>query len=364
MESKNPQSTNPINLIRGGKTRESNLELYRVVCMSLIVAHHYVVNSGVMGEVYAAPMSANSLFLFLLGMWGKTGINCFVLITGYFMCQSDITIRKFLKLALEVIFYNVVIWALFVLTGYRQFDLHNAILTLVPVRDLSKDFTSCFLVFYLLIPFLNIMVRNMTRTLHLRLMVVLLVSYTFLPYVPKLQYYVVFNYVTWFCILYVLASYIRFYGLLPKLQTRHWGWCTLISVLLAMASVLYFVSQYKPYFLMFDTNAPFAVIVAVCSFMLFKGLPITYSRFINLLGASTFGVLLIHANSDTMRCWLWRDTVDCIGQYGQNFLPLLSIGSIIAIFAICIVIDYVRIHTVEKWTFRYVDQWLAHHHLA
>lgn len=25
---------------------------------------------------------------------GKTGINCFVLITGYFMCTSDITVKN------------------------------------------------------------------------------------------------------------------------------------------------------------------------------------------------------------------------------------------------------------------------------
>lgn len=35
------------------KVRDSNLELYRIVAMLLIVAHHYVVNSGlldVMGQ--------------------------------------------------------------------------------------------------------------------------------------------------------------------------------------------------------------------------------------------------------------------------------------------------------------------------
>lgn len=28
------------------------------------------------------------------------------------------------------------------------------------------------------------------------------------------------------------------------------------------------------------------------------------------IAASTFGVLLIHANSETMRNWLWKDTLD------------------------------------------------------
>lgn len=69
--------------------RSSNLELYRIICMLMIVAHHYVVNSGVRaadGPMMADPTAMNSIFLLLFGAWGKTGINCFLMITGYFMC--------------------------------------------------------------------------------------------------------------------------------------------------------------------------------------------------------------------------------------------------------------------------------------
>lgn len=82
------------------KPRSSNLELYRIICMLMIVAHHYVANSGLTGAsgpMVAAPTAANSLYLALLGAWGKTGINCFLMITGYYMCTSKITLRKFVK---------------------------------------------------------------------------------------------------------------------------------------------------------------------------------------------------------------------------------------------------------------------------
>ena len=98
----------------GKKIRRSNLELYRIIVMLLIVAHHYVVNSGLTDVMAEDPLSSKSLYLYMLGMWGKTGINCFVLITGYFMCRSHITLRKFLKLFLEIMFYKIVIWAIFV----------------------------------------------------------------------------------------------------------------------------------------------------------------------------------------------------------------------------------------------------------
>ena len=74
--------------------RESSLELYRIILMFLIVAHHYVVNSGVWNVVNADPLSPKSLFLLEFAAWGKTGINCFMMITGYFMCKSNITLRN------------------------------------------------------------------------------------------------------------------------------------------------------------------------------------------------------------------------------------------------------------------------------
>ena len=62
----------------GKKERSSNLELYRIICMLMIVAHHFVVNSGLTsaeGPMAATPTAANTLYLWLFGMWGKTGTN-------------------------------------------------------------------------------------------------------------------------------------------------------------------------------------------------------------------------------------------------------------------------------------------------
>lgn len=70
----------------------------RIITMFFIVAGHYATN-GIMilegGPIYNDPTSWKSLFLLVFGAWGKVGINCFVLITGYFMCTSKITVKKF-----------------------------------------------------------------------------------------------------------------------------------------------------------------------------------------------------------------------------------------------------------------------------
>ena len=141
------------------KKRDSNLELYRIVVMLLIVAHHYVVNSGIMDKVYTDVLSAKSLFLLLFGAWGKTGINCFVLITGYFMCKSNITLKKFAKLLLEVFFYRTVISIVFWITSYSPLTIGNFLRQAVVIRDIGTGFTAAYLMFFLTIPFINILIN-------------------------------------------------------------------------------------------------------------------------------------------------------------------------------------------------------------
>lgn len=59
-----------------------------------------------------------------------------------------------------------------------------------------------------------------------------------------------------------------------------------------------------------------------------------------------------------MRQWLWRDVTDCIGQYASPHVYWLPVASVAAIFAVCAALDYIRIHTVEKWTFGWLDNTL------
>lgn len=49
------------------KTRNSNLELYRILVMWVIVIHHYVVNSGLLDELALNSTSTASLFCYLAG---------------------------------------------------------------------------------------------------------------------------------------------------------------------------------------------------------------------------------------------------------------------------------------------------------
>ncbi len=338
--------------------RSSNLELFRIITMLLIVAHHYVVNSGLMPVVWENFPSTKSLFLLLFGWGGKTGINCFVLITGYFMCTSQITLRKFLKLFLEIEFYKILFFIAFVACEYAELTPKFIVKSLLPIVAIKDGFVSCYLVFFCFIPFLNILVKGMTKRQHQLLLGLCLLVFSIFPVV---LINVSYSYVSWFMVIYLIGSYLRLYppqwSLNKKRVSLGLAGCVTLSLTSVWGGAQMFslIGKNLSYFLVSDSNKPLAVLTAVFAFLFFRNLEIGNSKVVNTIAASAFGVLLIHANSDTMRQWLWRDMLDNVGHFDGN-IYLHAVVSVLAVYAVCTLIDFIRIRLLEKPFFRWFDR--------
>lgn len=336
------------------KIRNSSVELFRIISMLIIIAHHYVVNSGLLEVINESNhLEENDIFLLLFGWGGKTGINCFILVTGYYMCTSKITLKKYIKLLSERYFYAIVFFFIFLVTGYMTFSIKDFLKVLIPFFNISDGFVSCFLLFYLLISFLNKLIKVLNEKEHAILLLILLFIYTILPSFMKAT--VTFNYVTWFCVLYFIASFLRLYSKKWMENTRLWAALTIISLLLSWTSVVLFAYIGKiiknteiTYFLVSDSNKVLALTTGITAFMLFKNIKLKQHKWINLIASSTFGVLLIHANSDAMRQWLWKDMLQNVTFYNSSYLILHAIISVLVVFVVCTIIDQIRIKLIEN----------------
>lgn len=137
----------------------------------------------------------------------------------------------------------------------------------------------------------------------------------------------------------------------------------LLSVFISVISIILILyinvktgRHISPYRLVSDSNAVMAIVISTTSFMFFKNVNIPYNKYINIIGASTFGVLLIHANSETMRRWLWKDVLDNAGHYADEYFWIRPIVAVLLIFAVCVVTDVIRIHLFERPFFELVDK--------
>ena len=327
--------------------RNSGIELLRIISMLIIITHHYVVNSGVIDCITEKTiLNTKDYIILILGWGGKTAINCFLLITGYYMCEAKASAKKWLKLLGEIEFYSITIYIILAIIGYESISLAGVFRVVFPFGTVANGFSSCYLLFYAFIPFLNRLLSNLQKKEHLALIILCLLIYTILPSLAITV--IIFNYITWFCIVYIIGAYIRKYPL---------EWCSSRfkmailmsgSLLLSWGSVVGF-SVYGSgrgcYFWVSDSNQILAVATAICTFLFFRCITEFYNKTINKIAASTFGVLMIHANSDAMRQWLWKDKLNNVGAYMLPFPYWLLhiIGSVALVYIACTVIDQIRI---------------------
>lgn len=349
------------------KIRKSNIELLRVIMMFMIVAHHYVINSGLMDAFdtgIASKTSLNYAFLSLWGMWGKTGINVFILISGYFMCTSSLTIRRYCKVFLEWALYHFGIYFIMLIAGYetvgpeRIFDLLFGIFR---YANGSGNFMNSFLIFYLFIPFMNIFIRSITKAEFKKFVFLLVFVFTILStfFFNK----DIFGEVFWFIAVYFIGAYLRLYPPAWSDSLKVSGRLLILSLVFAYASVVFmililgFFNKGTAWFFMYDANRLGAVLVSVMLFVTFKNLNIGYSKVINLIAKTTFGVLLIHANSSAWREFMWIDLLHVNTFYALPLIVLVcrSILIVTGVFAACSLIDMIRIYFIEKPVFNHFN---------
>lgn len=98
------------------KQRKSGFELIRIIAMFLIIVHHSMVHGALGVSLTTIMHKSNPLTVGLfnfIAISGKIGVYLFILITGYFMLYSKISVKKIVKLWLPIFFWSVALSLIF-----------------------------------------------------------------------------------------------------------------------------------------------------------------------------------------------------------------------------------------------------------
>lgn len=129
------------------KIRASNFELLRIVLILMVISLHYL--NGKMGGALNTKNIALGEFNYYLSRIIESAciiaVNCFVLITGYFMCnKKKIKIGKILDLFLIVFFYNIIIYILNI--AFNNVELSkNTLITFLKSFTTGRTMVSLYL---------------------------------------------------------------------------------------------------------------------------------------------------------------------------------------------------------------------------
>ncbi len=337
------------------KARQSNLELLRIFSMLLIVLHHYSYGNF----TFSNDITTNKVIIQILLIGGKIGVNCFVLITGYFMINSKFKLKKLVSLIVQVFTYSIV----FLFVGIAlnmELDIKSVVKSILPIIHSQYWFITTYVVIYIFSDYINAFINQCSKKRLEKLMILLFVVQVIIPTFTggKLG----FSDVLWFITLYIIGAYIQKY---PNNYTNgNKSKLALLSIFMIVLSILAFdiigqkinfVSRHYDYFTYM--NSIFIVISSICIFITFKNMNIKYNKFINVVASTMLGVYLIHANI-FMRTIIWEDIFKISTFLNKSTIELIGnvIISVGSIMVFSIIIDLIRQKFIEPVEIKIIEK--------
>lgn len=377
--------------------RDSNIELLRIVSMMLIILFHFSVH----GPWPADGVLAADVAVGVLAFGGKLGVNCFVLITGYFMTRSSVRVASVARVVLETWFYS---WGLLILFAVAQPELvtqarlEKAVLPLVSGE---YWFITNFVALMVVSPFLNLLFDRLSRRGKSRLAAIGFVTISVLPTLTTFN--PLGSDLLWFFYLYLMGGWIR------ELMEGTEGGDTLASALardggdgaaadrdaawakttgasgalawldparltlrvgggpMAVAGVLVSwaaiaaICCAQAWFGFDRVNAQYPVwqymiptfLASTGMLVAFARLAMAPSRTVNNLAKCALGVYLIHDNP-FVRAWLWPHFA-AVYALGPVAIIGASLLAAVGVYAFGAAVDSLRIALLEKPLFRWLN---------
>lgn len=331
------------------KTRDSNIELLRIVSMIMIVVHHYEMFAGFTNN---GNLSLNSYIEIALYSLGKLGVNIFVIISGYFLINSRFNTKKVIKLWMQILFYSVSIMIILKMLNIVSVSTKETVKYFLPISYKKYWFASTYMYLYLIFPFLNKFAHSIDKKTYKTVLILLSMMFSLIySIIYKSNSFQtgtgVFESLVWFVFLYLLAGYIRVYGI-KFLENKRKNIIFTIILIIVFFGIL-FISHFM--YIKFHKlkniinyytrmNSVFLLLLAVTIFYVFKNIKIKNSKIINLIARNSFAVYLIHEH-ELIRIPMWKFINSIVVQYSNEYIIIL--GCIIIFFTIAGIIEKIRI---------------------
>ncbi len=324
--------------------RNSSIELLRILAMFFIVCSHCSVHSDLLST--SSTLFFNNLLLDWCTL-GNLGVDIFVLISGYFLCDNPNFSRKrnSIKLLTQVWFFSALGLGIYLITGH-QFTWKIFIKSIFPTVFSEYWFFTIYFVLLLFVPYINMVLNKLTKMQLLKLIGSMMVLWSVIPTFTnqvmggtELCQFVMF---------YLIGAYFRKYpdNVLANKKMRILLTTTSFLLLFLSSVVLRIVFvQHAGHF-----YTRVSILTVGCAIGLFSMAIYRKSfcnKWINKIAGCTFGIYLFHDNP-LMRLIIWKEWLPKIKYYNSYLLIVAIILSVLIVMTVGTIIELIRKATVQK----------------
>lgn len=345
----------------GQKTdgRKKNLEELRCLAMMMVVVLHFLGKGNLLGKTDVPGMSVVGITAWVLEAFCIVAVNVYMLISGYFLCESEFKLKRLLTLYLQVWMYSVGVGVLGVVAGItpaEEINTHYFLSLLFPVSMGHYWFMTAYMFLYLLLPIVGAAVKKMTKDqLKLVLIMVLGVFCVLKSVLPfRLEEDGQGYDMLWYLCVFLVAAYIRKFEpsiLKKKLNCAllYVGGCLLALAELFMLRYVYLCTGSMGLIMQvsFEYNHVFVLMAAVGLFGLFlhcRGEGVI-GRMAATVSPYVLGVYLLHENIGMRYGWQKWFGAERI----ENVLQLFGSTAIavVCVFITGVIVEWIRSKLVQ-----------------
>lgn len=349
------------------KKRMVNIEVLRLLAMMMVVSLHYLAK-GELLEKLTGPLSAKGHLAWILESFSIAAVDVYVLISGYFLVETGFRCRRVISLVLQVMFYTCLLPVVLIVMGILpvgEITFYNILQCIFPTNMLHYWFVSAYVLMFLFTPVLNAAVHGMKKKQLQAAIVILLImeslSKTVIPVRLELDNLGYDAY--WFMVVYLIAAYIRLYGI-PFLEGRegkggravlsYVGACLGMYLLTMLIRGAYLLTGQFENFIesAYGYNHLLTIGAAVALFYIFKNREERMqagsagiekrkrSGLICRIAPCSFGVYLLHEQVNVRYLWpFWLGADRCDSAFS---LLWHWAGAILTVMVIGLAVDYLR----------------------
>lgn len=323
--------------------RNSSIEMLRIIAMFMILMSYFIGHNGY--DVLKLPLGPERIFFQLvMRSGGAIGVVIFFSISAWFFLDREQTIKSNLK-RVWIMERELLFWSLILVTFYLVFDRADLGMKLMvkSVMPLSMGvwwYATAYAIFLALLPFLSKGLKALGREYHLKLAATVLVIWGLTSFIPEMIG--INDGFLGFIYLFILISAYKWY-MKPFTTKQVWlmtgiglGFFLLYTAASATLSLL---GHDMGIFITGSWKLP-VIMVGFGMFLLFDRVTF-HSRVINRIAQSAFAVYLItdYAASEKL---LWVRLFNLQNLYQQPLAILQILSILLAIYAVCTLLDFIR----------------------
>lgn len=333
------------------KERNFGIDFLRLISMLMIVVLHVLGQGGILAHV--EDYSSYYWIAWLLEITSYCAVNCFALISGYVMHNSNIKISKLIELWLQIIFYTIIITAIMFVYFPVTRSIGNIINAIFPITRGQYWYLSSYFGMCIFIPIMNLGINKLDKkTLKNILVAIFFVMSIFPTILMKDPYMLYGGYSTaWLCILYLAGGYIQKYDVIKNLIKKTAIFIFIGTILFTFLSKIIIVYGTKLILkadvqggIFTSYTSPTIILAGIslfafCAKLNFKE---NTKKIIKLLSPTALGVYIIHVHPLVFNNLINGFAIKFINN--NCFIMILKvIISAIIIYTICIIIELFRI---------------------